>query len=93
MANDLKLESISFPGISSGIFGFPKERCAKIMFHAFFQYVKNYPSTTLKLVRFTNFDEPTVSVFVSEFDEIFGGEKEVKEDEKNPPKVKDESES
>ena len=27
-----KLESISFPAISSGIFGFPKDLCAKIFF-------------------------------------------------------------
>jgi O-acetyl-ADP-ribose deacetylase (regulator of RNase III) len=90
MANDLKCESISFPGISSGIFGFPKERCAKIMFHAFFQYVKNFTNQTLKVVRFTNYDEPTWSVFVEEFDAIFG-KKDVVEDDNTVLKVQDES--
>lgn len=92
MANDLKLTSISFPAISSGIFGFPKERCAKIMFHAFFQFYKNYPDSTVKLVRYTNYDSQTYNTFVEEFDEIFGGEKIVKEDEKTVLKVKDDSE-
>jgi len=91
MANDLKLTSISFPAISSGIFGFPKERCAKIMFHSFFQFYKNFPDSTLTLVRFTNYDSQTYNTFVSEFDEIFGGEKIIKEDEKTILKVKDES--
>jgi len=93
MADQLKLESISFPGISSGIFGFPKDRCAKIMFHAFFQYYKNYPKTTLKLVRYTNYDSPTYTVFVDEFDLIFGGKKVVTEDDNTVLKVKDERDS
>jgi len=92
MANDLKLSSLSSPGISSGIFGFPKERCAKIMFHAFFQFCNNFPDTSLKLIRFTNYDSPTVDTFVQEFDDIFKGQKTVIEDTNNPPKVKDEKE-
>jgi putative ATPase len=30
-ANEMQLESISIPAISSGIFGFPKDLCAEIM--------------------------------------------------------------
>jgi putative ATPase len=72
MLNDLKLESISIPAISSGIFGFPKDRCAKIMFHAFFQYVKNFSDeTSLKKVRFTNFDKETVDVFYRRISKYF----------------------
>lgn len=71
MGNELQVKSISFPAISSGIFGFPKERCAKIMFHAFFQFCKNFPDSYVKLVRYTNYDDQTVTCFVSEFDDIF----------------------
>ena len=31
LASDRKFKSISMPAISSGIFGFPKDRCAKIL--------------------------------------------------------------
>jgi O-acetyl-ADP-ribose deacetylase (regulator of RNase III) len=31
----MELASISLPAISSGIFGFPKERCAEILFDVF----------------------------------------------------------
>jgi O-acetyl-ADP-ribose deacetylase (regulator of RNase III) len=87
MLHDLKLESISIPAISSGIFGFPKQRCAKLMFHAFFQFVKNYgDETTFKKARFTNFDKETVDVFIDEFKNIFNGETEAKEGDE-PPKV------
>jgi len=31
LATDKRFKSISMPAISSGIFGFPKDRCAKIL--------------------------------------------------------------
>jgi len=86
MGHRLKCTSLSVPAISSGIFGFPKDRCAKIMFHAALQFFKNYPDSTLRLIRFTNFDTPTVNTFVKEFKSRFGTtkakESEIKSDEK-----------
>jgi len=99
MANELQVKSISFPAISSGIFGFPKERCAKIMFHAFFQFCKNFPDTTVKLIRFANYDDPTVTCFISEFDDIFQTPNQkiiksiIQQDSMNQPKVKDDKNS
>jgi len=66
-ADELKLTSISLPAISSGIFGFPKEKCATIMFDMVQTYVKEKQGVTgLKEVRFTNFDDRTVDIFNSE---------------------------
>ena len=31
-AEELRCETISLPAISTGVFGFPKEECAKLMF-------------------------------------------------------------
>ncbi|CDW75525.1 UNKNOWN [Stylonychia lemnae] len=68
-ASKLECESISVPAISSGIFGFPRNLCAQILFDAAeeFCYQNQQDSTSLRYVRFTNFDKPTVDVFQKEF--------------------------
>lgn len=40
LAHERKLKSIAFPAISSGIFGFPIDRCAKIMLSSTIEYLK-----------------------------------------------------
>jgi putative ATPase len=67
-AEDHNLASVSIPGISSGIFGFPKDECADVMFTAFINYLRPRPHTSLKLVRYINFDTPTVTCFEEGFD-------------------------
>jgi len=64
-ADELKCSSISLPAISSGIFGFPKEKCASIMFDISITYIKE-GKTNLKEIRFTNFDDKTVTLFEQE---------------------------
>ena len=51
VADENKLSSITFPAISTGIFGFPKERCAEIMLGAVNDYLKK-GGTGLKKVVF-----------------------------------------
>jgi O-acetyl-ADP-ribose deacetylase (regulator of RNase III) len=64
LACDLKLESIAFPAISTGIFGFPKDRAAKIMFQAVKEFLKN--NSTIKSVRFILFDTDTLNTFLQQ---------------------------
>jgi putative ATPase len=70
----LKQDSLSIPAISSGIFGFPKDLCAKLMIESALEYFKTSESTekNLKMIRLCNFDKPTVTYFVTAFDKIFG---------------------
>jgi O-acetyl-ADP-ribose deacetylase (regulator of RNase III) len=63
-ADELKLESIAFPAISTGIFGFPKERAAKIIFTAIEKYFAENDKSGIKLVRLTLFDQPTIEAFL-----------------------------
>jgi O-acetyl-ADP-ribose deacetylase (regulator of RNase III) len=65
IADTLQLTSISLPAISSGIFGYPKPRCARVLFDAVIDYV-NSNATTLTEIRFTNFDDKTVDLFEEE---------------------------
>ncbi|MBW1740016.1 MAG: macro domain-containing protein [Deltaproteobacteria bacterium] len=50
VADENKLTSITFPAISTGIFGFPKKRCAEIMLRTVIDYLKG--DTGLKRVVF-----------------------------------------
>lgn len=63
VADELKCESIALPAISTGIFGFPKERAAEIIFTSVEKYFEGSPSN-LKIVRLTLFDQAIVDVFV-----------------------------
>lgn len=64
-AEELQVTSIAFPAISSGIFGFPKERCATIMLDAVLGYFAGQPQGRLRQVRFTNIDELTAKIFMA----------------------------
>ena len=64
VADELKCASIAFPAISTGIFGFPKERAANVIFKAIESYFAgNAPA--LKLVKLVLWDEETVRAFLS----------------------------
>ncbi len=71
-AQELGLESIAMPAISSGIFGFPKERCAHIMVDTALEFFRQNPQSTLKLVCFTNIDSLTASLFAATLEEAGG---------------------
>ncbi len=49
IARDRRLDSIAFPAISTGIFGFPLPRCSEIMLSVALDFLKNhdYPKTVV----------------------------------------------
>src|ERR687895_339115 len=49
--------SISIPAISSGIFGFPKDRCADILLDESIKFLTNNKNTTLQLITFCIIDD------------------------------------
>ncbi|MBI3738639.1 MAG: macro domain-containing protein [Chloroflexi bacterium] len=63
-ADSLNLTSISFPAISTGIFGFPKERAAGVMFKTIEKYFSQNKSQ-IKLVRLVLFDDTTIRAFLN----------------------------
>ena len=63
-ADELELHSIAFPAISTGIFGFPKERAAKIILGAIETYFKENASSGIKVVRLVLFDQSTADAFL-----------------------------
>jgi O-acetyl-ADP-ribose deacetylase (regulator of RNase III) len=76
LAHDLNFESLSMPAISSGIFGFPKDKCAEILFSTVLEFFKEHPESSIKKVRFCNIDRDTCSYFATEFRRRFKEEKD-----------------
>jgi O-acetyl-ADP-ribose deacetylase (regulator of RNase III) len=64
VADELKCETISMPAISTGIFGFPKDRAAGIMFKAVASYFEKNTNSGLKQVRIVLFDQSTIDAFL-----------------------------
>jgi O-acetyl-ADP-ribose deacetylase (regulator of RNase III) len=61
LADENNLKSISFPAISSGIFGFPIESCAKIMLATTIEFLKG--QTSLEKVVFCLYGSSSYLVF------------------------------
>lgn len=64
IADELKCSSIAMPAISTGIFGFPKERAADVIFSAIENYFAGNPGSGIKTVKLVLFDPASVDVFV-----------------------------
>jgi O-acetyl-ADP-ribose deacetylase (regulator of RNase III) len=70
LAAEKRLKSISVPAISAGIFGFPKDRCAKILVGETASYLKSTIATTLDLIEFCIFDQEAFGFFESEMKKV-----------------------
>jgi O-acetyl-ADP-ribose deacetylase (regulator of RNase III) len=67
LASDRKFKSISLPAISSGIFGFPKDKCVEILVKEAKNFLVNNNITSLEIVEFCSIDEETVDYIKREF--------------------------
>lgn len=64
VADELKCVSISMPAISTGIFGFPKDRAAGIIFSTIEKYFASSKESCLRTVRLVLFDPDTLQIFL-----------------------------
>lgn len=63
LADHLSLSSIAFAAISTGIFGFPRKRAARVFYRTFKKYFTENPESPLADVRVVVYDEPTSEAF------------------------------
>lgn len=70
LATEQGLRSISVPAISAGIFGFPKDRCAKILVAETAAYLKGDPAGALELIEFCIFDNEAYAFFRAELEKL-----------------------
>jgi O-acetyl-ADP-ribose deacetylase (regulator of RNase III) len=72
VADELKCSSMAMPAISTGIYGFPKDRAAGIILSAIEKYFSDR-SSGLKTVKFVLLDQPAVDVFIKCWQDKWGG--------------------
>ena len=63
-AESLDLKSISLPAISTGIFGFPKERAAGLIYQTIEDFFNKEQPSYVVMVKLVLFDQPTVDCFL-----------------------------
>ena len=64
VADELKCESTAMPAISTGIFGFPKERAAGILFTSIEKYFESNTSQ-INVVKLVLFDQSSTDMFIN----------------------------
>lgn len=69
LASDNSYKSISIPAISSGIFGFPKDRCANILLDESIKFLQNN-NTSLQTIEFCIIDDETLFYFKMKFEKL-----------------------
>jgi O-acetyl-ADP-ribose deacetylase (regulator of RNase III) len=70
LAAQKAFKSIAIPAISSGIFGYPKDRCAKILVNETVNYFTQTENSSINIVEFCLIDSDTISEFQKEFDKL-----------------------
>jgi O-acetyl-ADP-ribose deacetylase (regulator of RNase III) len=68
MAEQNGFKSIALPALSTGVYGFPKDRAARVILGAVFTYFEARRVSTLRHIEITLFDEASVEAFSTEFD-------------------------
>ena len=72
LAGQYGLRSVSMPGISSGIFGFPKPLCARVMLRTIGEWLARHPESSVREVNACNIDALTARLFAEEAETQFG---------------------
>lgn len=70
-ADGLGLHSLAFPAISTGIFGFPVERAARIFFESIPAYFNAQPASGISLVRLVLWGDQDLSIFLAQARQTF----------------------
>jgi O-acetyl-ADP-ribose deacetylase (regulator of RNase III) len=66
LADQHGLTSIAFPAISTGVFGYPIDKCAHFMLQAAIRYLADNPQTSLAVVVFCLWGQAAFDVFARE---------------------------
>ena len=62
-ADELKLTSIAFPALATGVAAFPVDECAKAMIGAARAYEREHPGSSIRMVRFVLYETADYDLF------------------------------
>jgi O-acetyl-ADP-ribose deacetylase (regulator of RNase III) len=68
-ASDLNCRSLALPAISTGIFGFPLDRAARVILAAVRRYFSETSQSSLVTIQIVLFDKPALQAFIDALDE------------------------
>jgi O-acetyl-ADP-ribose deacetylase len=68
LAAKLELKSVALPAISTGIYGFPRERAARIILMTEIDWLSHHPHSGLTLVMNVLYDQTTCDLFSAELE-------------------------
>lgn len=68
LCSENKIDSVAFPSISTGIYGYPVEEASRVALKTVVAYLKNHPE--IRLVRFVLFDSKTFEVYREALQEV-----------------------
>jgi O-acetyl-ADP-ribose deacetylase (regulator of RNase III) len=71
LAAEHKLKSISFPSISTGIYGYPVDEAAKVALDAVIAFLRDKPNS-LREVYFVLYDSKTFNAYSDKLAEVTG---------------------
>jgi O-acetyl-ADP-ribose deacetylase len=63
VATELKLKSLAFPALGTGVAGFPTGECAEVMIRAVREFASNHPGFSVGHVVFVLFDPRSFKIF------------------------------
>ena len=81
----IKLRSIAIPAVSSGVFGVPRDVCARVILDAVLDFCDDNPTCKLSQIHLIDNDDTTVSAFAEEMKRRFAQEKNFNEHEDRRP--------
>lgn len=82
VATENGIESISFPSISTGAYGYPVDEAAAIALRTVKEYIESHPE--IKLVRFVPYGRKAFEAYAKALDELMPGESSEEEDSAEP---------
>jgi O-acetyl-ADP-ribose deacetylase (regulator of RNase III) len=63
LAAEHQLQSMAFPNISTGVYGYPKEKAAQVAVQTVKEYLQQHQNTSIEEVIFICFDEENAALY------------------------------